>query len=90
MIDTSQIILISAITVMTVILTVVGIQLIFVLKELRTFLGKANNIIEELEKIGVSAGHGYSEIVGFFSGLKKFFSVIDLLANKRAKKNVKQ
>ncbi|MFN3967022.1 MAG: threonine--tRNA ligase, partial [Endomicrobiia bacterium] len=49
---TSQIILISAITVMTVILTVVGIQLIFVLKELRTFLGKANNIIEELEKKG--------------------------------------
>jgi hypothetical protein len=90
MIDTTQIILISAITVMTVILTVVGIQLIFVLKELRNFLGKANNIIAELEKIGINAGHGYSEIIGFFSGLKKLFFIVDLLAKKKAKKNVKQ
>lgn len=90
MIDTSQIILISAITVMTVILTVVGIQLIFVLKELRIFLGKANNIIEELEKIGVNVGHEYSEILGFFSGLKKFFSIIDILAKKKSQKNAKQ
>jgi len=74
---------------MTVILTVVGIQLIFVLKELRTFLGKANTIIEELEKIGVNVGHGYSEVLGFFSGLKKLFSIVDILAKKKSQKNAK-
>jgi len=90
MIDTSQIILISAITIMTVILTVVGIQLIFVLKELRTLLVKTNSIIAELEKIGVNVGHGYAEILGFFSGLKKFFSLVDILAKKKEKKDANQ
>lgn len=87
MLDTTQIILISAITVMTVILTVVGIQLIFVLKELRAFLSRANTIIKQLEKIGLNASQGYSEIIGFFSGLKSLFKILDLLTQKKKKKH---
>jgi hypothetical protein len=89
MVDTTQIILISAITVMTVILTVVGIQLIFVLKELRAFLSSANNIIDQLEKIGMNVGHGYSEVIGFFSGLRSLFKILDLLAKKKEKNHEK-
>lgn len=87
MVDPTQILLISAITVMTVLLTILGIQLLFVLKDLRRLLTKTNKIIDQLEKVGVSFGQGYSEIVGFFSGLKHLLSVLDLLAKKKKKKN---
>lgn len=86
MIDTTQILLISAITVMTVILTVIGIQLVFVLKDLRIFLTKANNIISELEKIGLGVEHGYSDFLGFFTGIKKFFTIMDYISEKKSKK----
>lgn len=85
MIDTTQIILISVITVITIILTVVGIQLIFVLKELRIFLARANTVGEQLEKIGINVSHGYSELIGFFHGLKSFFKVLNLLTKDKDK-----
>ncbi len=86
MIDTTQILLISAITIMTIIFTIIGVQLIFVLKDLRVFLGKANKIVNELEKIGLGVEHGYSEFLGFFTGIKKFFSIIDLISDRKNKK----
>lgn len=88
--DSTQIIFISAITIMTLVLTIVGIQLIFILKELRTFLIKANNIIKELEKLGGSISHGYSEIIGFFYGLRNFFKILDLISKKKDKGDVKK
>ena len=86
MIDTTQILLISAITVMTIILTVIGVQLIFVLKDLRIFLTKANAIIGELEKVGLGVEHGWGEFMGFFTGIKKFFTIIDYISEKKNKK----
>lgn len=88
--DPTQIIFISAITIMTLVLTVVGIQLIFILKELRTFLIKANNIIKELEKLGGSISNGYSEIIGFFYGLRNLFKILDLISKKKDKNDVKK
>ena len=85
-VDTTQILLISAITVMTIILTIIGVQLIFVLKDLRIFLTKSNNIISELEKIGLGVESGYSEFLGFFTGIKKFFTIMDYISEKKSKK----
>jgi len=84
--DSTQLLLTVVLTVTTVLLVVVGIQLIFVLKELRKTLKKVNGIIENFEKIGTSVEHSFSEITGFVSGLKTIFKVIDLI---HAKKNAK-
>ena len=84
--DATQLLLTVVLTVTTVLLIVVGIQLIFVLKELRKTLKKVNGIIENFEKVGVSVEHSLSEVTGFVSGLKTIFKVIDLI---HAKKNVK-
>ena len=86
MTDTTQLLLIAAITVMTVILTIIGIQLIFVLRDVRAVLAKFNTIAEEFEKIGLDVGHGYSELMGFVSGFKKLFFVINLLSKKKKHK----
>lgn len=65
----------------------VGIQLIFVLREVRKTFLKVNGIIESLEKIGVSAQHSFSEITGFVSGLKAIFKVIDFVHTKKNAKS---
>ena len=84
--DTTQLLLTVVLTLTTVLLVVVGIQLVFVLKELRRALQKINGIIDNFEKVGVSVEHSFSELTGFISGLKTIFKVIDLF---HAKKNAK-
>lgn len=88
MIDISQVLIASAITIMTVILTVVGVQLIVFLRELSRTMKRINGIVDELEKIGMHVGHGASELVGFVSGIKGFIKIVDLLSKK--KKNDKK
>lgn len=83
MIDNIQIILITAVTVITIILTIVGIQLFFVLREARKFLRRLNLVSNELEKIGLSISHGYTEIIGFFYGLKSLTKILDFLSKKK-------
>lgn len=84
--DITQVLLTAVITVMTIILTIIGIQLITVLREMRTFLGRMNAIASELEKIGANFGQGYADIIGFFSGLKSVFHILNLITKKKHKK----
>ena len=81
--DTTQLLLTVVLTVTTILLIVVGIQLIFILKDFRSLLKKVNNIVDELEKVGVSLEHGFSEITGFLSGIKTIFRLINNLHNKK-------
>lgn len=84
--DTTQLLLTVVLTVTTILLVIVGVQLIFVLRELRIILKKVNGIIEAFEKVGGSVEHGFSEFLGFFAGLKSLFKVVDII---HAKKNGK-
>lgn len=82
--DTTQVLLTTVLTITTILLIIVGIQLILILKDLRKLLKKINNIVNEMEKIGVSFEHGFSEIAGFISGIKLIFRLINSF---QAKKN---
>jgi len=81
--DTTQLLLTVVLTVTTILLVIVGIQLIFVLKEVRKIVKKINSIIEGFEKVGGSVEHGFSEILGFFSGIKTIFKVVDVIHSKK-------
>ncbi len=81
--DTTQVLLTVVLTITTIILVIVGIQLIFVLKELRKTLRTVNGIIDGLEKVGLSVEHGFTEVVGFFAGIKSIFKIIDILHAKK-------
>lgn len=81
--DTTQLLLTVVLTVTTILLVVVGIQFIFVLRELHTIVKKVNGIIEGFEKVGGSVEHGFKEIVGFFAGIKTLFKVVDVIHNKK-------
>ncbi len=86
MLDSSQILIVAAVTIMTAILTIVGIQLILVLKEVRQGLKRINGIVDSVEKIGFNVTHGSAEIIGFITGVKKLFSVIETVSEHTRKK----
>jgi len=82
--DTTQLLLTVVLTVSTILLIVVGIQLIFVLRDLRITIRKINGIITAFEKVGGSVEHGFSEFWGFFTGIKSLFKAIDIIhTNKK-------
>lgn len=86
MLDTTQIILVSALTITSIVLTIIGIQLIFVLREIRFILMRIRRAVESFEKVGVGLGSGYSELLGFISGFKNIFYLFKVLSERKQKK----
>lgn len=81
--DTTQLLLTIVLTVTTILLVIVGVQLIFLLKDLRMTIKKVNGIIESFEKLGGSVEHGFSEFIGFLAGIKTLFKVVDIIHHKK-------
>lgn len=81
--DTTQLLLTVVLTITTILLVIVGIQFIFVLREIHKIVKKVNGIIEGFEKVGGSVEHGFAEILGFFSGIKTIFKVVDVIHTKK-------
>ena len=81
--DPTQLLLTTVLTITTILLIIIGIQLIFIFKDLRYLLKKLNNIVDELEKVGVSFEHGFSEVTGFLSGIKTLFGLVNILHSKK-------
>lgn len=84
--DTTQFLLTIVLSITTVLLIIIGIQLIFLLREVRKALKKVNNIVEGFEKLGLSVEHGVSELKGFVTGIKAISKIVDLI---HAKKNAR-
>lgn len=77
-----QIILILVIVLLTVTLVAVGVYLVLVLKELRSVIARANDILETADKVASSISSpliGLSTTLGAFTqGIKVFKSLKDL------------
>ncbi len=81
--DTTQLLLTVVLTVTTILLIIVGIQLIFVLREFRRILTRVNTVITSFEEAGAGLNHGLGELQGFVGGLRSVFKVIDLLHTRK-------
>ncbi|HVT00884.1 MAG TPA: hypothetical protein VHE53_01455 [Patescibacteria group bacterium] len=65
MIDPVQIVLLVVIILLTLLLLVLGVQVFFILKELRNTITRANRVLENTESITESV----SEPMSFLSGI---------------------
>ncbi len=81
--DAIQILLLIVLSLSTIFLIIVGIQLVIVLKELRTTLTNVNKIIQGFDALGIGLNHGLGEVVGFMNGFKTIMKVIDLTTRKK-------
>lgn len=85
MIDTVQIVLLFVIVLLAVLFVVLGVQVFFILKELRKTLSKTNKILDEVENLTDSV----SEPISFISGLlfsSKTMSIIGKFLRREKKK----
>lgn len=71
MLDSIQILLIIVITVLTVLLTFIGVEIYQILKEFRRGLKKFNGILDDAHTVSSSVAEPVSEATELFHGLKK-------------------
>lgn len=81
--DTTQLLLIIVLSVSCILLSIVGIQLIFILREVRQTVKRINRIVDSFEEIGVGLDHGLSEVVGFLNGFKSIAKALEIVHHHR-------
>lgn len=81
--DSTQLLLTIVLTLSTCLIVVIGIQLIFILRELRKTVVKVNRIIESFESLGTGVEHGLSEVTGLLNGFKTVMRVVDFVVHKK-------
>ncbi len=82
MTDTTQILLISVITVLTILLTVIGIQIVYILKEFKRSMEKVNKILDDAGIASNAVAKSISGFSGISSGLKAVLSIFSKLKNE--------
>lgn len=83
MIDTVQAVLLFVIILLAVLFVVLGIQVFFILRELRTTLKKTNKILDEVEELTETVSEPISFITGFFFSSKTLAILAKLFKRKK-------
>lgn len=84
MIDTAQAVLLFVLVVLAVLLLVLGVQVFFILRELRTTVSKANKVLDDTGVITESVSGPISSISSLTAGVKTGAAILSLF--KRGKK----
>ena len=70
MFDPAQILLLLVIVILTILLLVLGIQVFFILRELRSTISKANRVLDNTGDITESVSQPISSLSSLLMGLK--------------------
>jgi len=86
MIDTVQAVLLFVIVLLTILFVVLGIQVFYILRDLRQTIRRTNNILEDVENVseGVSTSlHSVSNIFGGATTLGSIVKVLSLFKKRK-------
>lgn len=83
MVDAAQVILLSVIVVLAIFLVVLGIQVFFILRELRTTVAKANKVLDDTGAITESVSEPIAAISTLVAGVKTGAAVARLLKKRK-------
>lgn len=79
MIDTAQAVLLFVLLILAVLLLVLGVQVFFILRELRQTVTKANKVLDDTGKVTESVSGPISNFSSVAAGLKLGASLIKAL-----------
>lgn len=82
MVDATQILLMLIILVLTTMLTVIGIQVFFILREFRSTLQKANKVLDDTGVISESVSKPVSMLSSLAFGVKGGTAIMKALTGK--------
>ena len=77
--DTTQFVIIIVTVTLSTLLLILGIQLFFILKEVRVSIQKVNKMLDDMGKVSGSVSDGVTNMSGFLNGLKAGISAITSL-----------
>ena len=80
MIDTVQAVVLFVIVLLAILFTVLGVQVFFILKDLRVTLQKTNLILDDVEKITEGIAQPVSSFSNFLQGARSMSTVAKLLS----------
>ena len=87
MINLTQVILVVVITTLTILLTFIGIQVVYILKDLRETLQKVNKIVAQAEALTTAIAKPITGISSLIEGIQSSLKIAELLGY--VKKNAK-
>ena len=85
MIDPVQAVLLVVIILLSLLLLVLGVQVFFILKELRNTLSRATKVLENTESITESVSEPMSLLSGIFLSAKSLSTISKILKKIRDK-----
>lgn len=92
MFDPAQILLFLVIIILTILLIVLGIQVFFILKDLRQTISKANRVLDNTGEITESVSGPVSSLSSILMGLKtgaKFANIVKRFQDEGEDKDAK-
>jgi hypothetical protein len=79
MIDSLQILLTATIALLTLMLTIIGVQVFQILRELKKSIEKLNGILDDAHKITSSIARQVEEASGLLTNLKQSVNVLNFI-----------
>lgn len=90
MTDINQAILISVVTVITILLTVIGIQVALIFREVRHSIEKINKILDDVGSISGRVVKGIDELGNTASGVKTIVNILRFFRKKDKQKETEE
>ena len=81
--DTTQLTIILISIALAILIIVLGVQVWFILKEIRTSLQKMNKMLDDAGKVSGAVSEGVVGMSGFMNGLKTGISAITSLIHNK-------
>ncbi len=84
--DPVQLTIIGISVALTVLVIVLGIQVFYILKEIRSSVQKANKMLDDAGIVSGTVSEGVTSMSGFINGIKSGISLVTQLTNKGEKR----
>lgn len=82
--ETAQVLIVAVITVLTIILSLVGIQIVYVLRDIRKTLNKVNSILDDSKNLTGKLSRSSESLSGMITGLKTALSIIGIIKGEKS------
>ena len=84
--DPIQLTIIGVSVTLTILLVVLGIQVFYILKEIRFSVQKTNKMLDDAGKVSGTVSEGVTSMSGFMNGIKSGLQMVTALQKKGEEK----
>jgi hypothetical protein len=87
MIEPIQILLFAVVITLTVLIVIIGIQMYYILSEVRKIFNKFNTMADGAVKLTDNVGQSFQNISGFSHGLRSILQLFGFIKKKKSGKH---